>query len=105
MKKTGLLLVMCAALAAYAQQPDSTSLAETDTPSGTVATNATFPVERVQTPTYADLYCAGFVTKQLLPSSNFVAGGLNTPNTTKFVNGDVVYLNGSGYQAGQRYSV
>ncbi len=108
MKKIGLLLVMCAALAAYAQQPDSTPSAgstDSETPSGTLSTNATFPVELVQTPTYADIYCAGYVTKQTVPAANFVAGGLDTPNTTKFVNGDVVYLNGSGYQAGQQYNI
>ena len=43
-----------------------------------------FPIERVQTPTYADLYCAGFISKQILPDANFVAGGLQTPTTTKF---------------------
>jgi hypothetical protein len=59
----------------------------------------------VQTPSYADLYCSGFINKQLLPNSNFVAGGLQTPNTTKNANGDVVYLAGSGYQAGQKYEI
>jgi hypothetical protein len=108
MKKLGLLLVMCAALAAYAQQPDSNpSAASTDseTPGGTLLTNATFPTERVQTPTTADLYCAGFVSKTILPKANFIAGGLETPSSTKFVNGDVVYLQGGGYQTGQQYTI
>ncbi len=108
MKKIGLLLVICTALAANAQQSDSTSstgATDSETPSGTVSTNATFPVERVQTPTYADIYCAGFVNKQTIPLTNFVAGGLNTPNTTKFVNGDVVFLAGSGYQTGKQYEI
>lgn len=106
MKKIGLLLIMCTAMAAYAQQPDgSSSSTDSDVPSGTIVTNATFPIERVQTPTYADLYCAGFVSKQLVPDANFVAGGMQTPNTTKFVNGDVVYLAGNGYQTGQQYMI
>ena len=107
MKKIGLLLVICAALTAYAQQPETNPSAGTDSdaPAGTIATNATFPVERVQTPTYADIYCAGFINKQTLPTANFVAGGLQTPNTTKFVNGDAVYLAGGGYQTGQQYSI
>jgi hypothetical protein len=70
-----------------------------------VPTTVSFPIERVQTPTYADLYCAGFVSKQLLPNANFVAGGLQTPNTTKFANGQMVYLAGGGYQAGQQYTI
>jgi hypothetical protein len=108
MKKTGLFLLLLLAVSGFAQQSDSTPAADAGDqamPQGTVATNASFPMERVQTPTNADLYCAGFVTKQLLPDANFVAGGLNTPNTTKFANGDVIYLAGSGYQAGQQYSL
>jgi hypothetical protein len=104
MKKIGLLLCLCAAMAAYGQQADSSS-AEIEGPQGTVPDRVTFPMERVQTPTYADMYCAGFVSKHLVPNANYIAGGLQTPNTTKFVNGDIVYLAGSGYQAGQQYTV
>jgi hypothetical protein len=104
MKKTGLLLLLSLAVAAYAQQAGSTA-AEQSTPQGTVFTSANFPTERVQTPTNADLYCAGFISKQLLPNANFVAGGLQTPNTTKFVNGEMVYLAGGGYAAGQMYTI
>jgi len=60
---------------------------------------------RVQTPTYADLYCAGFISRQILPDANFVAGGLQTPTTTKFTRGDMIYLEGTGYSAGAEYEV
>ncbi len=40
-----------------------------------------------------------------MANSNYVAGGLESPGTAKFVNGDIVYLSGSGYQAGQQYTV
>jgi hypothetical protein len=103
MKKTGILLVLLAAVAAYAQQSDST--AAMDGPSGTAPTSVTFPFERIQTPTHADLYCAGTINQQKLPNANFVAGGLQTPNTTRYTTGQVVYLEGSGYQVGQEYSV
>ena len=108
MKKTGLFLLLLVAVSAYAQQPDASPMAgsaDQTTPQGTVPTSASFPMERVQTPTNADIYCAGFVSKQLLPNANFVAGGLNTPNTTKFANGDLIYLMGHGYQAGQQYTI
>ena len=108
MKKIGLLLILCAAVTAFAQQSDTTASAgsaDFETPTGTLGTNASFPLERVQTPTTADIYCAGFVNKQVLPSTHFVAGGLTTPSTTKFVNGDIVYLSGGGYQTGQQYSI
>src|SRR6184192_468250 len=87
MKKTGLLLLLCMTAAAVAQQADPKP-ADQSTPEGTVPTSVSFPVERVQTPTSSDLYCAGFVNKQVLPNSNFVLGGLESPNTTKFVNKD-----------------
>ena len=96
MKKTGLLLLL-SAVAASAQTSGA--------PQDVIPTNANMPIVRYQTPTSADLYCAGFVSHQLLPNANYVAGGLHTPNTTKFVNGDVVYLAGSGYQPGQQYTV
>lgn len=105
MKKTGwLLLLLCVALAAPAQQADPGPTNQA-APQGTLPTSVSFPVERVQTPSKADLYCAGFVNKQLLPDANFVAGGLNTPSTTKFVNQDLIYLSGHGYQTGQEYTV
>jgi hypothetical protein len=104
MKKTGLLLLLGLALAAAAQQGNDSS-ADQSGPPGTLPTNASFPVERIQSPTSADLYCAGFVSKQLLPNANFVAGGLQTPNTTKFVNNDLIYLSGRGYEVGQQYQI
>jgi hypothetical protein len=104
MKKTGLFLLLLLTVAAQAQQADANS-AQIVAPQGTVVTSASFPSERVQTPTNADLYCAGFISKQLVPNANFVGGGLQTPNTTKFVNGDIIYLTGKGYEAGQQYTI
>jgi hypothetical protein len=106
MKKTGLLLLLCLAMtaAANAQQADSSS-ADQAAPQGTVITTESFPEERVQTPTSADLYCGGFVSKDLVPNVNFVAGGLQSPNTSKFARNDLVFLAGSGYQTGQRYEI
>jgi hypothetical protein len=102
MKKTG-LLVLLLATAGWAQSPAAAGPA--DAPQGTVPTNASFPTERVQTPTYADMYCAGFISKQMLPDANYVMGGLQTPSTTKFTRGDLVYLQGTGYSVGAEYEV
>jgi len=104
MKKTGLLFLLMAATA-FAQDATMASAGDANGPQGTAPTSVSFPIERVQTPTYADLYCAGFISKQLLPNANYVAGGLQTPNTTKFVTGDVVYLAGTGYTTGAQYSI
>src|SRR5207244_8027082 len=106
MKKTRLLLLLCLAMtvAAAAQQPDSTAAAEA-APQGTLITTGSVPVERGQTPTSADLYCGGYVSKDLVPNANFLAGGLESPNTTKFARNDLVFLAGSGYQTGQQYEI
>jgi hypothetical protein len=101
MKKTGLFVILLAT-AVWAQVPD---LSTVEAPQGTVPTSASFPVERIPTPTYADLYCAGFISKHILPDANYIAGGLETPTTTKFMRGDIVYLHGTGYTAGAEYEI
>jgi len=106
MKKTQLLLILCLAIAARAQDPaPAVAQAELNAPAGTAPTTVSFPFERIQTPTAVDLACAGFISKQLVPNSNFVAGDLYTPSTTKTTNGEVVYLAGKGYEIGQEYMI
>ncbi len=103
MKKTGLLLLLLVtATLAVAQQ---STVAVTPDASGIVNTSVNVPFVRYQTPTAADIYCAGFITKDRVPDANYVNGGLETPTSTKFEIGELVYLAGSGYQAGQLYSI
>ena len=104
MKKTGLLLLLCLTVAAAAQQADSAA-ADQAAPQNAEVTTGTFPVERIQTPTNADINCGGFVNKELVPNSKFVAGGLESPNTTKFATNDTIFLAGQGYQTGQQYEI
>jgi hypothetical protein len=104
MKKTGLLLVLLASLAA-AQTSVTATMAATPDASGIVSTPVSVPFVRYQTPTTADLYCAGFISKERLPDANYVNGGLQSPTSTKFEIGELVYLAGSGYQAGQLFSI
>jgi hypothetical protein len=104
MKKIGWLLLV-AATATWAQTALDSSTASAVTPTGTVPTSASFPIQRVQMPTYADVYCSGFINRQILPDANFVAGGLDTPQTTKFVKNDIVYMEGTGYTAGAEYEI
>ena len=104
MKKTGLLLLLLVtATLALSQQGPMT--ASTPDASGIVNTSVNVPFVRFQTPTAADIYCAGFISKDRLPDANYVNGGLQTPTSTKFETGELVYLAGSGYQAGQLYSI
>ncbi len=62
-----------------------------------------------QQPTYSDIYCAGFVTKEHVSNANHLLAGLNTPHETRFAGNPsgnaYVYLEGSGYAIGNRYSV
>ena len=99
MKKTGLLLLLLASLAAAqpsAAAPDASPI---------VSTAVNMPFVRYQTPTTADINCAGFISKDRLPDANYVNGGLQTPTSTKFEVGELVYLSGTGYQAGQLFSI
>jgi hypothetical protein len=105
MKKTGLLMLFVAILATAVWAQSADSAAPDAAPQGTAPTSASFPTQRVQTPTYADLYCAGFISKETLPDANYVAGGLQTPTTTKFTRGDLIYLSGTGYSAGAEYEI
>jgi hypothetical protein len=103
MKKTGLLLLLTVtATLALAQQ---SLTASTPDASGIINTSVNVPFVRFQTPTAADIYCAGFLTKDRVPDANYVNGGLQTPTSTKFETGELVYLAGSGYQAGQLYTI
>jgi hypothetical protein len=105
MKKTRLLLIFCLAIAAHGQDSPRANETALVAPAGTQPTTVSFPFERIQKPTAVDLACAGFVSKQLVPNANFVAGDLYTPSVTKNSNGEVVYLAGKGYEVGQKYTV
>ena len=113
MKKTGLILLLLVAVAAWAQQPEQPNLASattaesasTNSQPANVETNGNYPTLQMAKPTHADLYCAGLISKSLFPDANYIAGGLNTPNTLKYVTGDIVYMAGSGYQPGAQYTI
>ena len=91
-------------MGAHAQQ--ATPAANEPTPVGTLATRVSFPIERLEAPTNADLYCAGFVNKDLLPNASYVAGGLDTPNMAQYGGtGEIVFLAGKGYELGKTYRI
>ncbi len=103
MKKTGMLLLLMVTASLAVAQLSTTAI--TPEASGIVNTSVNVPFVRFQTPTAADIYCAGFLTKDRVPDANYVNGGLQTPTSTKFETGELVYLAGTGYQAGQLYSI
>ena len=101
MKKVALLLAMALPLGLQAQQ----SGAGDSAPEGAVPTSVTFPVEKVQQPTTADLNCAGFIGKQVASRDKFVTGGMDSAFTTQFADGEAIFLNGKGYELGQQYEI
>jgi hypothetical protein len=101
MKRAVLVGLLILPLSVFGQQ----STAADPSPSGTIATSETFPIERVQQPTTADLYCAGFVSKGVQAKSNYVAGGLDSPFSTQFANNQAIFLKGKGYEVGQEYTI
>jgi hypothetical protein len=105
MKKIGLLLLLSVGMGWAQQAADIAAAAKAAAPEGTIATTENFPIQRVQMPTYADIYCSGFINAHSLPDAHFVAGGLQTPTTTKFVRGDMIYLEGNGYTPGAEYEI
>ena len=80
MKKLTISIILALPALCWAQQAGPTDA----TPSGTVSTSVNFPIERLQTPTTSDLYCAGFLGKSI-SRDKFVAGGLESPHSTRFV--------------------
>jgi hypothetical protein len=99
MKKSATLLLLLVPAALWAQGSPNDQ-----TPSGTVQTPVNFPIERLVTPTTADVYCAGFIGKPVA-KDKYVTGGLESPHATRFVNGEAIYLKGQGYEAGQEYTI
>ncbi|HXE89530.1 MAG TPA: OmpA family protein [Terriglobales bacterium] len=91
MKRTGLVLMILAACA----------LAQEGAPQ-VAATNIE---EWKQAPTYSDVNCAGYVTKEAVSNSVYLAGGWNTPHSTRFGDRDYVYLDGGGFQEGQQFKI
>jgi hypothetical protein len=95
MKRAALLLALCASVG-FAQQQGPPA------PARTATTNVT---QRVQAPTYSDLYCAGFITKQAITRSNYIVAAAESPHQSQFNQGSIVYLDGTAYSEGARYSV
>ena len=100
MKRIVIIAMALLGTAAIAQNPQSPP--PTAGPNGNVATTA---AQVEDSPSYKDLYCAGFVTKEAIPRTNLIAGGEATPEKTLYIRGDVIFIAGGGLQEGQKYSV
>jgi len=68
MKKTGLLLLLLMTVTVIFAVAQQSTTALTPDASGIVNTPVNVPFVRYQTPTAADIYCAGFLTKDRIPT-------------------------------------
>lgn len=89
-------LLSSAAIAQNQQAPPTAG------PTGDVKTTA---AQIEDSPSYRDLYCAGFVTKEAIGRTNLITGGEATPERTLYVRGNIIFIGGGGLQQGEKYSV
>lgn len=96
MKRISLFVLLVSSVALWAQ----------DQPAPTAPQKFSSNVaERQLAPTYSDLYCSGFVSKENIPTTNHIVGGFNSPDQSRFIGHEFVYLTGAGYAVGNRYTV
>jgi hypothetical protein len=62
-------------------------------------------VEASEAPSYNDIYCAGFLTNEKFNPANQIVAGEYAPNQTLNVANNMIFVSGSGYQPGAKYSV
>src|SRR5438270_3957331 len=110
MKKFALALLAVAVLGstaaaqmAAAATPEQSATVAPATESAAIPPTAV--LQNLTLPTYADVNCAGFITSDKLPESMTVAGGWETPHSTKFQDRDYIYLTGGTVQVGNLYTV
>jgi len=56
-------------------------------------------------PSYSDLYCAGFLSKEIVHRIGSVTGGMYSPDETQFSRGSTIFVSGSDLKEGDQYSV
>ncbi len=93
MKKISLVVMLFCALAVSAQQ------------SSQPQTSAAAHVRVAEPASYADLNCAGFVTREAIPKNNTVVAGLDTPSEVLYAQKETVFLGGGGYEEGKNYAI
>jgi hypothetical protein len=91
--KRVLLFLMAVTLSVAAQQ------------SPAPAASSTSIGERVQKPSYSDLQCAGFLRQAPLSHKEFVAAGIYSPHTSRYAEGDDIFIEGGGLQEGAALSL
>jgi len=99
MKRLVILAMALLGATAVAQNPQAPPTAGQN---GEVKTTA---AQIADSPSYKDLYCAGFITKEAIARTNLITGGDATPERTLYVRGNMIFVGGTGLQEGQKYTV
>jgi len=56
-------------------------------------------------PTYTQLYCSGFITRDAVPRASFVLGSKESPQEDRFQERETLFLRGPNLAVGERYSL
>lgn len=83
----------------------STALLAQQAPQASPTVLPTNIVQKGVAATYSDVYCAGWMSPQDVSNNTYVLAGEESPNTSRFVKNDSIYLSGSGWQEGQKVSI
>jgi hypothetical protein len=104
MNKFMLLVTLAVSASAFGQG----SVMSPEPPSNSQVAPTVLPANIVQkgvAATYADVYCAGWMSPTDVSDATYVLAGEHSPNTARFVKNDSIYLAGSGWQEGQKVSI
>ncbi len=92
-------LFLLSGLGLAQKAPDESPLKVAVSPADANVTERLVPITR------SDVYCAGFLSKQPVSRSSFVAGGLNSPVQTRYADRDFIFIKGSNLQPGNMVSI
>ncbi|MGH9571700.1 MAG: hypothetical protein ACRD4F_18815, partial [Candidatus Angelobacter sp.] len=103
MKKLGLFMLVLAASLSAQQTSGAPALQAAP---ATPQKGRTMALNIGNSPTAADLYCAGFISADHVPEARFVAGGWNSPDQTRFAaSADYIYIHGKDMKEGDRFQI
>lgn len=98
MKRISFVVLLLASMAAAQDQP-----AQAAAPKQKPEQFTSNLVERPIGPTFTDVNCSGFVTRQAIPTANHVAGAERSPQATRFGQRETIFLKGGEYTVGQQF--
>src|SRR3954465_9961090 len=93
------LVVLLAAGSMAAQAPNAPDQPQPPK----IASFQTNLVEKAQGPTFSDINCSGFATKDAIEAKNLVIGGEHSPHVSQFGGRDLIFMSGEGLAVGTQF--